>query len=110
MMMIKNSYSHEFKREVQMFGRGEFIPYNREHFYIAGLFPHETSVAMREQPGIACAQNVYFRDDWAEETRADVAQLFHEYLAEGGNNIAAAYAAVAHLPRDLTAPTGDVSC
>ena len=53
------------------------------------------------------ARNVCFRDDWAEETRAHVAQLFHEYLAEGGNyaegenNIAAAYAAAAHLLRDL---------
>ncbi len=46
---------------------------------------------------IECAGHVCFRDDWAEETKADVAQLFHEYLAEGGNNIAAAYAAAAHL-------------
>jgi hypothetical protein len=46
---------------------------------------------------IEYAQNVCFRDDWAEETRADVAQLFHEYVAEGGNNIAAAYQASARL-------------
>ena len=57
---------------------------------------------------IEYAQNVCFRDDWAEETRADAARLFHEYLAEGGNNIAAAYAAAAHLPRDLTVHTRDV--
>jgi len=58
---------------------------------------------------IECAGQVCFRDDWAEETRADVAQLFHEYVAEGGNNIAATYAAAAHLPRDLTVHTRDVS-
>ena len=49
------------------------------------------------QDVIEDAQNVCFRDDLAEETRADVARLFHESLAEGGNNIAAAYAAAAHL-------------
>jgi len=49
------------------------------------------------QDVIEYAQNVCFRDDWAEETRADVAQLFHEYVAEGGNNIAAAYQASARL-------------
>jgi len=58
---------------------------------------------------IEYAQSACFRDDWAEETRADVARLFHEYLAEGGNNIAATYAAAAHLPRDLTVHTRDVS-
>lgn len=50
---------------------------------------------------IACAQNVCFRDDWAEETRADAAQLFHEILTEEGDTIAAAYAAATHLPSDL---------
>jgi spectinomycin phosphotransferase len=49
------------------------------------------------QDVIEYAQNVCFRDDWVEETRADVAQLFHEYVAEGGNNIAAAYQASARL-------------
>jgi spectinomycin phosphotransferase len=42
------------------------------------------------QDVIEYAQNVCFRDDWAEETRADIAQLFHEILAEGGSNIDAA--------------------
>jgi len=50
------------------------------------------------------AQNVCFRDDWAEETRADAARLFHEYLSEG-SNINAASAAAAHLPSDLTIHT-----
>src|SRR5205807_2097731 len=46
------------------------------------------------------ARDVCFRDDWAEETRADAARLFHELLAEG-SDIDAAYAAAAHLPRNL---------
>jgi spectinomycin phosphotransferase len=49
------------------------------------------------QDVIAYAQDVCFRDDLAEETRADIAQLFHEYLAEGGDNIAAASQAWARL-------------
>jgi spectinomycin phosphotransferase len=50
------------------------------------------------QDVIEYAQNVCFRDDLAEETRADVARMFHENLAEGGKNIAAAYHASARLP------------
>jgi len=46
---------------------------------------------------IACAQDMCFRDDLGEETRADIAQLFHEILVEEGGTIAAAYAAAAHL-------------
>jgi spectinomycin phosphotransferase len=57
---------------------------------------------------IEYAQGVFFRDDWSEETRADAARLFHKNLA-GGSNIAAAYAAAAHLPGDLTVHTRDVS-
>jgi len=49
------------------------------------------------QDVIYYAHNVCFRDDWAEETRAEVAQVFHASLTEGGHNIAAAYAAAAHL-------------
>jgi len=56
------------------------------------------------QDVIEDAQNVCFRDDWAEETRADAARLFHEYLSEG-SNINAASAAAAHLPSDLTIHT-----
>ena len=49
------------------------------------------------QDVIEDAQNVCFRDDLGEETRADVARLFHEYLSEGGSNLNAAYEASAHL-------------
>ncbi|HEX6107850.1 MAG TPA: aminoglycoside phosphotransferase family protein [Ktedonobacteraceae bacterium] len=48
------------------------------------------------QDVIEYAQNVCFRDDWAEETRADAARLFHEYFSEG-SNIDAAYEASARL-------------
>ncbi len=43
------------------------------------------------------ADNVCFRDDWAEETRALVAQTFHESLQPGANNLRAALEASAHL-------------
>jgi spectinomycin phosphotransferase len=58
---------------------------------------------------IECAGHVCFRDDLGEETRADAAQMFHEILAEDGSNIAAAYAAAAHLPKYLTFHTRDIS-
>jgi len=58
---------------------------------------------------IECAQDVCFRDDLGEETKADASQMFHEILAEEGSNIAAAYAAAAHLPRDFTVHTRDIS-
>ena len=57
---------------------------------------------------IACAQEVFFRDDLGEETKADSAQLFHAILAEGGE-IDAASQASAHLPADLTIPTRMIS-
>src|SRR5215469_1733534 len=43
------------------------------------------------------AHNVCFRDDWAEETRAQVAQTFHESLEPGGSNLRAASEASTHL-------------
>jgi len=43
------------------------------------------------------AQNVCFRDDLGEETKADIAQSFHAAWTKEGSNIAAAYAAAAHL-------------
>lgn len=49
---------------------------------------------------IACAQEVFFRDDLGKETKADSVQLFQTILAEGGE-IDAAYEASAHLPRNL---------
>jgi spectinomycin phosphotransferase len=51
---------------------------------------------------IACTQDVCFRDDLGEETRAGIAQLLHEILAGEGGDIDAAYAAAARLPPDLT--------
>jgi spectinomycin phosphotransferase len=58
---------------------------------------------------IVNAQDVCFRDDLAEETRADIAQLFHRTLTDEGANLDAAYAAAAHLPADLTVPTSGIS-
>jgi spectinomycin phosphotransferase len=49
------------------------------------------------QDVIAYAQDACFGDDLGEETRADIARLFHEYLAEGGDNLAAASQASARL-------------
>jgi spectinomycin phosphotransferase len=49
------------------------------------------------QDVIANAQDVCLRGDLEEETRAEIAQAFREYLAEGGDNLAAAYEASAHL-------------
>ena len=46
---------------------------------------------------IVNAQDVCFRDDLGEETKADIAQMFDEYLLEGGDNITAAYEASARL-------------
>jgi spectinomycin phosphotransferase len=43
------------------------------------------------------AHNVCIRDDWAEEARAQVAQMFHESLEPGGNNLRAASEASARL-------------
>jgi spectinomycin phosphotransferase len=57
---------------------------------------------------IECAQEVFFRDDLGEGTKADSAQLFQAILAEGGE-IDAAYQASAHLPSDLTIPTRMIS-
>jgi len=57
---------------------------------------------------IACAQEVFYRDDLGEETKADSFQLFRSILAEGGE-IDAASQASAHLPSDLTIPTRMIS-
>ncbi len=50
------------------------------------------------------ARLVVFRDDLGEESKADAAQAFAATFA-AGNNLAAAYAAAAHLPGDLNIPT-----
>ncbi len=57
---------------------------------------------------IACAQEVFFRDDLGEGAKADAVQLFQAILAEGGE-IDAASQASAHLPYDLTIPTRKIS-
>ncbi|HEU0000485.1 MAG TPA: aminoglycoside phosphotransferase family protein [Ktedonobacteraceae bacterium] len=49
---------------------------------------------------IECARDVFFKDDWGEESRVDAARLFDEILV-GRGSIDAAYAAAAHLPPDL---------
>ncbi len=60
------------------------------------------------QDVIECAQEVFFRDDLGEETKADSVQLFQAILAEGGE-IDAASDASAHLPSDLTIPIRMIS-
>jgi spectinomycin phosphotransferase len=57
---------------------------------------------------IVCTQEVFFRDDLGEGTKADSVQLFSAILAEGGE-IDAASQASAHLPADLTIPTRMIS-
>lgn len=57
---------------------------------------------------IACAQEVFFRNDLGEETKADSVQLFQAILAEGGEIDAAAQAST-HLPPDLAIPTRMIS-
>ncbi|HZS76584.1 MAG TPA: phosphotransferase [Ktedonobacteraceae bacterium] len=57
---------------------------------------------------IACAQEVFFRDDLGEDTKADSVRLFQSILAEGGE-IEATSQASAHLPFDLAFPTRMVS-
>jgi spectinomycin phosphotransferase len=49
---------------------------------------------------IEYAGQVCFRDDLSENSKADLARAFHQNLADG-SNLRAAYAAAAHLPRDL---------
>lgn len=49
------------------------------------------------QDVIYLAQNVCFRDNWTEETRAQVAQTFHDSLKPSANNLRAASEASARL-------------
>jgi len=49
------------------------------------------------QEVIACAGDVRFRDDLAEESKADLVQLFDDTLTEEGSTLTAIYAAAAHL-------------
>ena len=54
------------------------------------------------QDVIACAEDMFFKDDLGEETRADIAALFHEILLGSTSTAHDVYAAAAHLPADLT--------
>ena len=51
---------------------------------------------------IECTHNMCFREDWAEESRAEAVHLLDVILAEDRGHIDAAYQASAHLPKDLT--------
>ncbi len=57
---------------------------------------------------IACAQEVFFRDDLGEGTKADSVRLFESILVAGGE-IEAASQAAAHLPSNLSIPTRMIS-
>ena len=50
---------------------------------------------------IACASNVFLRDDLAGETKAGAAHLFQEILADGGE-MGTAFVTAAHLPRTFS--------
>ena len=54
------------------------------------------------QDVIACADDMFFKDELGEITRADIAGLFHEILFGNTSTINDVYAAAAHLPADLT--------
>ncbi len=54
------------------------------------------------QDVIACAEDMFFKDDLGEETRADIAGLFREILLGNTSTINDVSAAAAHLPADLT--------
>ena len=51
---------------------------------------------------IECTRNVWFREDWGEDSRMEAVQLLEVILAQDNAHIAAAYQASAHLPTDLT--------
>ena len=54
------------------------------------------------QDVIACAEDVFFKDDLGEESKADVVQLFDEIVVGHTSTINDVYAAAAHLPSDFT--------
>jgi len=54
------------------------------------------------QDVIACAEDMFFKDDLGEESRADIAALFHEIMEGDTSTIHDVYAAEAHLPADLS--------
>ena len=54
------------------------------------------------QDVIACADDMFFKEDLGEPTRADIAGLFREILHGSTSTINDVYEAAAHLPADLT--------
>ncbi len=54
------------------------------------------------QDVIACADDLFFKGDLGEETRADIASLFHEIVQGNTSTINDVYSAAAHLPNNLT--------
>lgn len=54
------------------------------------------------QDVIACADDIFFKHDLGEITRADIAGLFHEILLGNTSTINDVNEAAAHLPADLT--------
>lgn len=50
---------------------------------------------------IACAEDMFFKDDIGEETRADIARLFHQIFLSDISTLHYVYTAAAHLPPDL---------
>jgi spectinomycin phosphotransferase len=50
---------------------------------------------------IACAEDMFFKDDIGEETRADIARLFHRIFLDNISTIHDVYKSEAHLPEDL---------
>lgn len=54
------------------------------------------------QDVIACAQDMFFNDDLGEESKADIAQLFHEIVEGDTSTIHDVYTAAKHLPAEFT--------
>jgi spectinomycin phosphotransferase len=54
------------------------------------------------QDVVACADDLFFKHDLGEETRADIVSLFHEIVQGHTSTINDIYTAAAHLPPDLT--------
>ena len=50
---------------------------------------------------IECTHNVCFRNDWAEESRAEAVQLLDVILAEDSSHIEAAYQASARIAHKM---------
>ncbi len=50
---------------------------------------------------IACAQDIFFNDDLGEESKADIALLFHEIMVDDTSTVHDVYEAAKHLPPGL---------